>query len=60
MKSISDFNAKNPDYPITGNNLGQSIRSRQQASARNEFGVQLNPRLNKRLRDDAAPLIYSD
>lgn len=58
IEDIQEFNAANPDYPITGKSLQQSIRSRAGASARNEFGVQLNPKLNRRLREDAAPLLY--
>lgn len=60
MEEIQRFNEENPDYPITGRSLNRSIKARQQASARNEGGVQLNQKLNRRLRDDAAPLIYGD
>lgn len=60
LRDIREFNEANPDYPITNKSLRSSIRGRANASARNEFGAQLNPKLNRRLRDDAAPLIYSD
>ncbi|RBO54643.1 hypothetical protein DSD19_04505 [Rhodovulum sp. BSW8] len=52
------FNAENRDYPITHESLIRSIRGRQSRSARNEFGVQLNPKLNERLRREMAPLVY--
>lgn len=60
MKDIERFNSENPEVAISGKSLNRSVKGRAQASARNEFGVILNPRLNRKLRDDAAPLIYSD
>lgn len=55
---LDEFNAANPDYPIESKNLRASIQGKVRASLRNEFGVQLNPRLNERLRENAAPLLY--
>jgi N12 class adenine-specific DNA methylase len=55
---IDAFNAKNPDYPITGKTLNRSVSSRQQARARSELGATLNPRLNDRIRAERADLVY--
>ncbi|MCR9274404.1 MULTISPECIES: PLxRFG domain-containing protein [unclassified Mameliella] len=60
MSEIREFNRDVPEYAITGDTLERSIRGRAQSSARNEFGVILNQRLDRRLRDDMAPLIYDD
>jgi hypothetical protein len=54
---VKDFNERVPEYPITSKSLKQSIGGRERASVRNEFGIQLNPKLNDRIRDDAAPLL---
>lgn len=60
MSEIREFNRDVPQYPITNDTLTRSIRGRAQSSARNEFGIILNQRLDRRLRDDMAPLIYDD
>jgi hypothetical protein len=59
MDKIRDFNARFPEYPITGDSIRQSYRGRQRASQRNEFGVSLNPRLNARLRGEVTQPIYN-
>jgi hypothetical protein len=59
LKEIQDFNKDYPEYPITGDSIKKSYRSRQQQHQRQEFGVALNPRLNARLRGDEAPAIYN-
>jgi hypothetical protein len=56
---LAEFNAANPDYPITGRTIARSVDARQQARDRAEFGATLNPRLNDRLRAERAPLVYS-
>lgn len=58
IEAIQDFNVRYPEYPITADTIRQSVRSRQRASERNEFGVSLNPKLNDRLRKDQPPAIY--
>jgi len=58
IEAIQEFNRLNPDYPITSDSLRRSMSSRQSARRRNEFGIQLNPRLNRRLRDEEAELLY--
>lgn len=58
MDKIRDFNARFPEYPITGDTLRQSIRSRERASQRSEFGISLNPKINDRLREGLAPSLY--
>lgn len=51
-------NGRVPEYPITRDAIRQSIQSKNRASARNEMGVGLNPKLNDRLRGDRAPALY--
>lgn len=58
VDDIMAFNRRWPTYPITPDSLRQSIRGRIRASARNESGIMLNPKLNDTLRDSAAPLVY--
>jgi len=58
-EKVSEFNRRYPEYPITAETIRASVRSREQASARNEFGVALNPRLNDRIRADAGATIYN-
>ncbi|WP_417261691.1 PLxRFG domain-containing protein [Celeribacter sp.] len=59
LESIREFNREYPEYPITSSTLKRSVQGRQRASAKNEFGVQLNDKLNDRLRADEPPRIYS-
>lgn len=58
MEKIRDFNRRHPEYPITGDTIKKSLQGRLRASARNESGVSLNPKLNDRLRGELAPSIY--
>ena len=59
LDAIRAFNAEWPEYPIDRTSLSRSVQARMRASQRNEFGIQLNPRLNQRLRDEEAPLLYN-
>jgi hypothetical protein len=59
LAQINAFNAENPDYPITGDTIVRSVRARQQARDRAEFGATLNPRLNDRLRAERAPMVFA-
>lgn len=59
LAQINAFNAENPDYPITGDSIVRSVRARQQARDRSEFGATLNPRLNDRLRAERAPMVFA-
>lgn len=59
LAKIEAFNGEYPEYPITPATLRQSVQGRQRASARNEYGIQLNPKLNERLRNDAGKGIYN-
>lgn len=54
------FNAENPDYPIVGSTIRRSLSGKIQASRRQEFGASLNPRLNDRIRREAAPLLTGE
>jgi hypothetical protein len=55
---IDAFNKANPDYPILPGNIMQSARASLRRSARNEFGLTLDPHLNYRLRSEAAPTVF--
>jgi hypothetical protein len=57
MDLMMEFNREFPEYPITNDTLSASIRSKLAASGRNEFGVQLNPRLNARIRAEQPPMV---
>ncbi|MDO5643443.1 MAG: PLxRFG domain-containing protein, partial [Paracoccus sp. (in: a-proteobacteria)] len=59
VDKLRAFNAKWPEYPITTDSIRQSIKSRQRASQRNEFGVTLNAKLNDRIRAERAPALYN-
>lgn len=59
VEGIRAFNGQYPEYPITPDSIRQSLQSRLRASARNEFGVALNPKLNDRLRAAQPPQIYN-
>lgn len=54
LAQIGDFNSRYPEYPITGESIKTSARSKMRASDRSEFGIILNPRLNDRLRAERA------
>lgn len=56
---ISEFNRTYPFYPITADTIRQSVRGQLRASSRNEGGVQLNPRLDRFIREGQAPALYS-
>jgi hypothetical protein len=59
LKQIRDFNARFPEYPITGDTIRQSLQGRMRASERNEYGVSLNPKLNDRLREALPTPVYN-
>lgn len=59
LKRMQAFNTAYPEFPITPKSIRQSVRAREQSSARNEFGVSLNPKLNARLREERAPTVHS-
>ncbi|WP_238368293.1 PLxRFG domain-containing protein [Mesobacterium pallidum] len=59
MRSIDAWNRENPDYPITGESVKQSLSSRMRAKQRNQGGVGLNPKIDDRIRREAAPGIYN-
>lgn len=59
LDRIRDFNARFPEYPITPATIKQSVQGQIRASDRNEFGIQLNPRLNDRLRAEQPPPVYN-
>lgn len=59
LKRMQAFNTAYPEFPITPKSIRQSVRAREQSSARNEFGVSLNPKLNARLREERAPTVYA-
>jgi N12 class adenine-specific DNA methylase len=58
MAEVAEFNRANPDYPITPDTIMRSLRARIRASDQMEGGIRLNPRLDERLREEAAPGVY--
>lgn len=58
VERIVAFNRDVPTYPITSDTIRRSIQGRARAAARSEFGLQLNPRLDQRIREEAAPTLY--
>lgn len=58
LRKMREFNRDYPGWPITSNSIRQSVRSRQQASDRNEGGVSINKKLDGPLRESLAPAIY--
>ncbi len=58
MAEIRKFNRDYPEYGITRDSIRQSIRSRRRARERNEGGVTINPKIERRIRSEAAPAIY--
>ena len=54
LAQIGDFNSRFPEYPITGDTIKTSARSKMRALERSEFGVVLNAKLNDRLRGERA------
>ncbi|MBP6443588.1 MAG: PLxRFG domain-containing protein [Gemmatimonadales bacterium] len=60
LARMEAFNAGNPDYPIMAANIRRSLQGKIQASLRNEFGASINPRLNDRIRREAAPLLSGE
>lgn len=58
-KKIARWNMEYPEYPITVDTIRQSLRSRMQASERNEAGVSINPKLDRRLRDAEPPMMFN-
>lgn len=58
FKKMQAYNSEWPQYPITGATIKLSVNGRVRSHQRNEFGANLNPKLNDRLRAEEAPLIY--
>lgn len=58
LSQIHDFNRRYPEYPITSDTIRQSARGKARAHERNEAGVSLNPKLDRRLREAEPPMIY--
>lgn len=59
LARIREFNAEFPEYPITADTIRQSVQGQIRASDRNEYGIQLNPKLNDRLRSEQPPAVYN-
>lgn len=58
MERLRTFNTSWPEWAIDMETIRSSMGSRARASQRNEFGLQLNPRINDRIREEEAPLVY--
>lgn len=55
---VREWNVKYPFYPITAQGMRQSIASRQRMSQRTQGGVNLNPKLDRYLREQVAPAAH--
>lgn len=55
LEGIKRFNRTHRDYPITPKTLRMSVDSRLRSSDRNDFGVQINPRLQREIDEYIAP-----
>ena len=60
MAAIKEWNKANKDWPIFPMDLIKSLRARRQASQRNEGGIQINKKIERRIRGEGAPAIYQD
>jgi hypothetical protein len=58
LEEAMAFNAEYPDYPITAKSARQSSRQRDRMSERNVGGINLNPKLAERLRNEVAEPLY--
>lgn len=58
LARVQSFNEANPDYPITGDAIRRAATGRARAERDTVGGIRLNRRLDARLREEAAPLIY--
>ncbi|WP_299671647.1 PLxRFG domain-containing protein [uncultured Roseobacter sp.] len=58
IAAIREFNREYPTWPIDADTIRRSVRGRMRASQRNEFGVQINPRLNDRIRSEDGATLY--
>lgn len=58
MTEIKAFNKEHRQVAITPNTIRQSLQSRRRYSDRTEGGVNINPKLNRELRDNLGQPIY--
>lgn len=58
MEEIKKFNTENKTVAIRPANLMQSLQGRARRSKETDSGVRLDPRLNRKLRDNLGPAIY--
>lgn len=58
MDSIKEFNQEHKQVAITPQTIRRSLQSRQRYSDRTEGGVNINPKLNRELRDNLGQAIY--
>lgn len=58
MDQIKEFNSEHKQVAITPQTIRRSLQSRQRYSDRTEGGVNINPKLNRELRDNLGQAIY--
>lgn len=58
LDGIAAFNAEFPEVAITGKGIKASISARQRAAESKVHGASLNPKLVRRLTQEAAPALY--
>lgn len=59
IEDMRRFNADYPEWAITSDAVRKSAQGRERASARNEFGISINPKINNRLRGEQPPALYN-
>lgn len=58
MTAIKAFNREHKQVAITPNTIRQSLQARKRYTDRTEGGVNINPKLNRELRDNLGQAIY--
>ncbi|WP_104019135.1 PLxRFG domain-containing protein [Roseovarius nitratireducens] len=58
LKKIRAFNKAHPTFPITGDTLRRSMKSRKRWSEGVAGGININPRLRSQIEEGMAPRLY--
>lgn len=59
LDKIRAFNKEHPLFPITGETIRRSVRSRQRWSEGKIDGMNINPKLRGEIEDQMAPSLYN-
>ncbi|MBV7408773.1 PLxRFG domain-containing protein [Maritimibacter sp. DP1N21-5] len=58
LDKIMEFNRDYPEWMITAKSIRQSLASKQRYEGQREGGVRINPKIERRVREGVAPMIY--